>query len=1416
MTRARRIGKWTLIAAGGALVVVVLLRVGLGIYLNTTAGKSFVARQITARIGMPVEVTQVRIGFATSTIGLTVFDASAPDPAKSVVCSVEAADADVSVFALARGDLSPKIVELRNVNLQLHVGADGEVLTTLPKVPEGGGGPLPTIKLTGGQITIRQDGRPEFAVRGVNLVVEPNGDRVKLSGTIDDPQWAKWAVSGDIDQSAKTGTVEVSTPDGPLTMDRLGSIPFVPERVWKRIQSSGRGAVALKLWTGTDREIRYSVEVRPNGASLTLPDAEVTLTQASGLIRVSGAKVELQGAKASVAGGSFTADGTIDFTPEPTVAHLKTSAEGLELTQLPESWGLPRDITGKLKGSADLTLRFFRDGHSETAGGGAGEIVGAKIRGLPVSFKVALRSDGKRYRFDMPTQMGREKSARPASDRADVVVLLPSRGVPTPQPPPCREGVTEGGASFTSESGQEATPSFTPSLQGGGWRVGSPRASGLSFAAERAALLRAYRVTFSPRTAAQPPKKPAPTTLDATIAFRDIDIDELLQKLNVKIGYRISGKVTAELKIGVPVESAGSRAAYEFTGKVSSPALTLEGLTIRDLSAHATYKNGKLTLRELKGTVPQPDNAKAPAGLFHGTATAAVEPPGEVTAALKLDLIPLGEVLKAIPNFTLDVKGTVIGSAQLSGPFDKLSDTTAWTGAAQLTAPELVVAGRTAKGARLSIGVEKGTVAIKECSATIEGIPVDASGTVELADKYRFTARLRTSGTDVADFRKLIPEVDIPAPVEGVLETDTRATGTISPFTFSASGTARATKLTLAKSTANSVELKWELSRERFLVNALKADVFGGVISGTADVPLAADKRGAFEFSFKDLDVAAATPLVPDFPVRLTGQVTGAVKGAIAPAKEGASRVGNMDVNLTAPKLTVQGIPAEQLVGKVTAKAGVLEYSLEGKTLGGSFELKGRYPSQKKDAKEPALEPVRGWGGPEAIQPVRAAGAERAQPKDRGTFRLTGADLSRASAELGFKSLAPLRGRLDVSFDFDNDLSTGSGRILLTGVRWGDRSVARDLVAIVELRNGFLEVVEVSGIVAGGTVRGRGRVFLKKTERNFFSLTITGAESAHLLAIVPEAAGKVDGRVAVEVSGQLGSEMRGSGALTMERGSLAGVAVSGLRVPFHWATAPGGSGRLAIRDASVHAGTGTATANLTMHWGSTAHVEGQVKLVNVPLRTLAPSIGEFALLGNGRVTGRFDLSGSNVQSLDDLNGTILATLGNASPREVPIIRKAVPFLNPAGLVRPFETGDVRATLSRGVFRIQRLALVSPTAQLFAEGDVTLAGRVDLNVIAHVGAIGPEAHAFRALALRVPALGPIPVGLIRDLGELLTSITVRLSITGTVSDPQVKVRVGAQVTEELARFFLSRYVPADVSGVLGVGSGLGAISGSGRK
>lgn len=1326
MVTARRLGRWALITLGVVVVVLIVLRVGVGIYLNADAGKSMVARKVEQQIGMPVEVTQVRVGLLTSTIGLKVFDPAAPDPSKAEVFAVDNADADISLFGIATGTIAPKKVTLSGVNLQLHVGADGKVITTLPTMPKGGGaGEVPAIAITDGRVTIRQDGRPEFALQHVNLNVEPNAQAVKLSGTIDDPQWSKWTVSGEIPREGKSGWVELATDDGPLTMDRLGSVPFVPPSVWEYVRPDGRGAAKVRLWADSTADVHYSVDIKPNAAALTLPDANATLTKVTGLIAVSGSKVKLTGARAELAGGSIAVDGDMDFGPEPSVMHLKVSAEKLDIKQLPAEWKLPKDFEGKLRGNADLTLRIFSDGRVDPEGSGQGAITDVKLFDTPQEdIPIRLHKAGRRYEFQQP-----KKNARNSRSSNEPVAC--------------------------AAPGQEKKPADP-----------SPKEP--------------------PKTEPKKdePKKEAPTTLDASIKLRDIEIAELLQKLNVKLDYKISGKVTAEATVAVPVTSAASQAAYRFKGKLTSPALTLEGLTIHDISADMNYRDGKFTLSNFSGKINQPGKTDLPAGEFRGTLSAMTSPPGDVIAELTIASIPLGEVLKALPDFKVGVSGTVGGKVTMKAPYEQISDPTQWSGSGDLTSSELVVEGRKAKDVRLAATVAKGVVTLNDTRVTLEGIPVTAEGTLTLSEKYPFTATVRTTSTDVTDLRKLVPEVEIPAPVEGVLETDTKVTGSISPLTFSAVGTIKASKLTLAKSTANHVEVKWSLTQEKLVVSELKAEAFGGRVTGSADVPFAADKGGNFEVAFKNLDAGVAAELVPDFPVKIAGKISGKVGGMITPAKPGQSRVGNLDVDITAPKLTVQGIPAERLAGKATIRNKTLEYELEGKTLGGSFEIKGRYPGQKK---APDV------GGPQ-----------------RGSFRLRGADLARIAPDVGFQSLAPLRGQLDASFEFETDLSSGSGEIRLTGLQWGNSRLAQEVVGTLTLRDGVLQMTNLSGRVAGGELRARGQVRLHDTSRNFFTVSLNGAEAKTLLAPFADTT-LLEGPVTLVVHGRLGREMSGSGTITLSRGNVSGVQVTDLLIPFEFATSPGGLGQFVVHEASVSAGSGRARGEVAINWGLTTQVKGQIRFTELPIRAISSELGENALIGNGRITGRFDLSGTSMRSVNDLTGTLVATLNNTSVNEIPILRQATPFLNPAGLVKPFQSGDVRANLRNGVFHIQRLALANPAAQLFAEGTINTSGLIDLNVVAHTGTIGPESRALRLFGLRLPAVGPIPLTLIRDVSDFLSNRTVRLTITGTTSNPVVRVNVGALLSEQAVRFLLNRYLPAGVAGAAGLGTGFGSMN-----
>src|SRR5262249_4947677 len=178
-----------------------------GIYLGTSHGRAAVAHELESLIGLPVEVSDVDLGSSSSSVKFRVLDPALAGRPDAEVLSVESATADVSFTDILTGRANPKQVDLRGVNLTLRIAADGKILTTLPDQTAGGtvGGSVPMINLDGGQVRIRQEGKPEFALSGIRLSLVPQGERLVLSGSMDDPGWGKWQASGEIDRPNKTG-----------------------------------------------------------------------------------------------------------------------------------------------------------------------------------------------------------------------------------------------------------------------------------------------------------------------------------------------------------------------------------------------------------------------------------------------------------------------------------------------------------------------------------------------------------------------------------------------------------------------------------------------------------------------------------------------------------------------------------------------------------------------------------------------------------------------------------------------------------------------------------------------------------------------------------------------------------------------------------------------------------------------------------------------------------------------------------------------------------------------------------------------------------------------------------------------------------------------------------------------------------
>jgi hypothetical protein len=111
-----------------------------------------------------------------------------------------------------------------------------------------------------------------------------------------------------------------------------------------------------------------------------------------------------------------------------------------------------------------------------------------------------------------------------------------------------------------------------------------------------------------------------------------------------------------------------------------------------------------------------------------------------------------------------------------------------------------------------------------------------------------------------------------------------------------------------------------------------------------------------------------------------------------------------------------------------------------------------------------------------------------------------------------------------------------------------------------------------------------------------------------------------------------------------------------------------------------------------------------------------------------------------------------------------------------------------------VFRIDRLALTGRLARLHIEGTVTLQQRLDLDVVAATNTLGVDPALQRLLSIRLPSVGPVPLGLVTEVSNYLSNRTIRLSVGGTIRAPVVRVNTAATLSEAAVRFFLGQAIP----------------------
>jgi hypothetical protein len=256
------------------LILIIVLAVGaLGIelarryWLGPRVARE-VARHLEEALGTPVRVGQAKVGYTDSSLhGLEFFEAGQGKNG-TPWATVDEVQLDVAVTDLIKGRAKPTEVTITGARITLRFDSRGRLRTRLPPAKKGGVGRLPAIHLEQSQLTLRQEGRAhDLVLRGVDARLVREGERVELTGSMDDSEWKGWSVAARFDSDSGGGSLTLQTDRGYLDPDRLERLPFVPASVWQDLRARGDRPVGLTLlFDSKEQAVRYRVVLDKNRA----------------------------------------------------------------------------------------------------------------------------------------------------------------------------------------------------------------------------------------------------------------------------------------------------------------------------------------------------------------------------------------------------------------------------------------------------------------------------------------------------------------------------------------------------------------------------------------------------------------------------------------------------------------------------------------------------------------------------------------------------------------------------------------------------------------------------------------------------------------------------------------------------------------------------------------------------------------------------------------------------------------------------------------------------------------------------------------------------------------------------------------------------------------------------------------------
>ncbi|MBX6314140.1 MAG: hypothetical protein IRY99_14675, partial [Isosphaeraceae bacterium] len=902
------------------------------------------------------------------------------------------------------------------------------------------------------------------------------------------------------------------------------------------------------------------------------------------------------------------------------------------------------------------------------------------------------------------------------------------------------------------------------------------------------------RGTKSDAKPKEPPQSPPrrgglilPRSITTEVQLEDVELTQILARveaMGLHLPFPAAGRLSLNAKLTIPLGKLRDLKAYTIQGDATLASAHIAGIDFGHLMARVDLKDGVLELQHLKGrlvdqpgggitqrpepTEPLPDEGPLPPGGFRAQLRAELSPPGRLTARFEGDELPLGELAApALPHPT-PLSGLVTLNATAEADVGALADPKTWAASGRIESRRISYRETTLDAVSTAFTVKEGRLEVADLSAQLAGKPLSGRLGVALARPFDFDAQLDVNGWDLSDLLAFVPSVPRPSPIDGTLSVQAEAKGTLAPLVLDTHGEGRIAQFQAGPVPLGEVPFRWTTEGDTIALTGIEAHPFGGRLRAEAKIP--ARGTGPIEgtATFSAIDTAALVAALPGGGLAISGKADGQLGFIVDPAAMPEAAPLRVNVKLSAPDLTVQGIPAQDVTAAVKVRDGVLSYDLLAESLGGKVRLRGDVPLRA----EPA----------EANAEVQAVG-----------FTLT--NLWRA---LGLKgALANLRGLAALDANVRTSLAAADlraqGIAEIRDLRWGPDYPLGRLRGIVALMPAGWRVEPLTGELWGGEARGAfwGETPARGRRRYGFALEIDRALLTRVAEFDPTLAPHLTGLAALRLAGRFDEVLRARGVVLIRQATVYGLPLTELRAPAEIVYTPAADlGTVESRHWIGRLAGGRVSGDAEFHFGRDRSYRGDVQLRQIDLATIVRRETEVRRPASGKLSGTIHVSGPDPDDLRRMRGRTVIDLDDASLGDLPVIRALNRFLGSAqgGL---FEDGDLQGSIANAQLVVEPLTLVGRTMQLHATGTIGFDGRLNLEALVNTNQIISETG--QALLARIPGLAEASGRGGRAtlaVANFLSNRLLKVRITGTLRDPSVQIDPTIVVTSAAVGFFSS--------------------------